>query len=501
MTDQSAAGSGDAAPASGGSPGSPEKPGPSVGSIIPRRQLLLDLTPLRVDREYRKLWIGQVISVMGNQVTRIALPFQVYVLTGSPLSIAVLTAVQLLPILIFGLAAGSIADAFDRRKVLIVTQVGLAITNVGLVLISIQESPPVWALYVMAGIAGGLLSVDWPARLAAVPRLVPRERLPSAIGLTQLSHNTSAIVGPAIGGVILATTGVAGAYLTDLIAFGISIWALILLKPILPLHQTVAPGLTAIREGLSFVRSKKIILGAFAIDLNAMVFGRPIGLFPILALEVFKTGPAGVGMLAAAPAVGAFIGAVLSGWLTSIRHTGRAVILSVVGWGILVTLFGLSTFSFELALVLLAMAGAADVLSTMLRWTIVQTETPDHLRGRVTSINNMSVTSGPRLGDIRATTVASLIGAQASVVSGGLLVLVGAVLTARAFPALTSHRLRLRRHESDGGGEGPEGGGSRGSESAASTEPAPGAPLAPPPPAARSPAARSAPQPAADNGA
>lgn len=384
---------------------------------------------------------------MGNQITRIALPYQVYVLTGSPLSIAVLTAVQLVPILVLSLVAGTIADAFDRRKVLMVTQMGLAATNVGLLLLSLQANPPIWAIYLLAGIAGSLFAVDWPARSSAVPRLVARERIPAAIALSQLNYNTSAIIGPAIGGVILAVVGVAGAYAADLLAFLIAFPALLRLKPILPLHLAVAPGLTAIREGLRFSWSRKVIIAVFAIDLNAMIFSRPIALFPVLALDVFRVGPAGVGMLAAAPAVGAFVGALLSGWISSVQRIGRAVVVSVIAWGIMITLFGLVTFSFELALVLLAIAGAADVLSTVLRATIVQTETPDHLRGRVTSIHNMTVSSGPRLGDIRATALASLIGSQASVVSGGILCLLATILTIRAFPELPAHRIRLRRAE------------------------------------------------------
>lgn len=432
--------------------GGASKPSTSTGGTGPgpieaRRRLFLDISPLRVDRQYRLLWSGQVISVMGNQITRLALPYLVYEMTGSPIAIAILTAAQLLPILVLSLAAGSIADAFDRRKVLMGTQVGLAVTNILLIVVTLQPDPPVWLIYGLAAVIGALLSLDWPARLAAVPRLVPRERLPAAIALTQLSQNTSAIVGPALGGLIIAWVGPTGAFAADLMGFGISIWALIALKPIPPMHQTVAPGLTAIKEGLSFVRSKKVILGAFAIDLDAMVFGRPVGLFPVLALDVFHVGAQGLGLISAAPAVGAFLGALLSGWIGGIQRIGRAVVLSVLAWGVMVTLFGLSTFSFEVALLLLALSGAADVMSTMLRWTIVQTETPDDLRGRVTSINNMTVTSGPRLGDIRAATVASLIGAQSAVVSGGLMCIAGGLLVARYVPSLWGHRLHLATRE------------------------------------------------------
>jgi MFS family permease len=404
----------------------------------------MNITPLRLDGQYRLLWGGQIVSVMGNQVTQIALPYQVYVLTGSPLAIAALTAVQLLPILVLSLAAGSLADAFDRRKLLLITQSSLAVTNVGLLVIALQPDPPVWAIYVLAGLSGSILAVDWPTRVSALPRLVASERIPAAIALNQLNWNTASIVGPAIGGLVLATVGVRGAYATDLLAFSVSIWALVALRPIPPLHLAAAPGLTAIREGLRFVRSRRVIVSTFAVDLSAMVLGRPTGLFPILALDVFKAGPAGVGMLAAAPAAGALLGALLSGWISSVTWIGRAVVVSVIVWGITVTLFGLVTFSFALALLLLAIAGAADLSSTVLRGTIVQTETPDRFRGRVTSIYVMSVSSGPRLGDIRATTLASVIGAQASVVAGGLACILGAFLVARAFPELVGHQLRLR---------------------------------------------------------
>jgi MFS family permease len=419
-------------------------PGRGTLSIQPRRRLFLDLSPLRIDKQFRLLWTGQIVGVIGNQATMIALPYQVYVLTGSPLAIAALTAVQLFPIFFFSLVAGALADAFDRRKLLMATQCSLAVTNVGLLFLALQDNPPIWAIYVLAGISGSILAVDWPTRVSAIPRLVGRERIPAALALNQLNWNTASIIGPAIGGLVLARVGVAGAYAVDLMAFSISIWALVALKPIAPLHLAAPLGLKAIREGLRFVRSQRVIVSTFAADLDATIFGRVTGLIPILALDVFKTGPAGVGMLAAAPAVGALIGALLSGWISSITRIGRAVLVSVLVWGIAVTLFGLASFSFELALVLLALSGAADLSSTVLRGTIVQTETPDHLRGRVTSVYVMTVSAGPRIGDIRATTLASVIGAQASVVTGGLICIVGVLLVARAFPELVAHRVRLR---------------------------------------------------------
>ena len=187
-----------------------------------------------------------------------------------------------------------------------------------------------------------------------------------------------------------------------------------------------------------------MILSTFVIDLNAMIFGMPTSLFPALALDVFKVGPAGLGLMAAAPAVGALLGAVFSGWVPAVRRIGVGVIVAVAIWGAAITLFGLSTFSFPLALFFLAIAGAADVLSAVFRSTIVQLETPDTLRGRVTSIHILVVTSGPRIGDIEAATVASIVGAQLSVVSGGLLCLAGVAVVARLFPELATHVVRVR---------------------------------------------------------
>ncbi len=405
------------------------------------RGLLVDAAPLRHDRDYRWLFAGQSIAGIGSQITRIALPYQVWVLTESTLAIALLTAVQLVPILVFALGAGSVADAVDRRRLLILTQLGLAVCSLALVGLALMPAPPLAAILLVAFLAAAVGSFDQPARSSSVPRLVPPERLPAAIALNELNFQTASIVGPGIGGLLIASVGLAGAYAVHVASFGASLAALAIIRPIPPIGLGVRPGLAAVREGLRFARRRRVILSTFVIDLNAMVFGMPTALFPILALSVFQVGPEGLGLLAAAPAAGAFVGALLSGWLARIVHVGRAVIVAVMVWGAAIAGFGLATFSFPLALVLLAIAGAADVLSAVLRSTIVQLETPDHLRGRVTAIHILAVTSGPRLGDIEAATVASVVGAPLSVVSGGLLCVLGAFVVARAFPDLSRHRV------------------------------------------------------------
>jgi MFS family permease len=406
------------------------------------RRVFLDTAPLRRDRDYRWLWSGQVVNGIGTQITRVALPYQVYVLTGSTLAIAALTLFQLVPILLFALAAGSLADAVDRRKLLMATQAGLAACSLALVLLALTGGPPLPALFAVAFLAAGLSAVDQPARSSSIPRLVPPERLPSAIALNQLNFQLASIVGPAVGGILIATVGIAGAYAVDLGSFLASLIALFAIHPLPPLGAVARPGLDAIREGLRFARRRRAILGSFVIDLNAMIFGMPTSLFPVLALDVFGTGPAGFGLLAAAPAAGAFLGALFSGWVKSVRRTGRAIIAAVAVWGLAITAFGLVTFSFPLALVCLAAAGAADVFSAVFRSTLVQLETPDGLRGRVMSIHTLVVTSGPRLGDIEAAVVASLTSPQFAVVSGGVACVLGVLVVARRFPELARHVIR-----------------------------------------------------------
>ena len=309
--------------------------------------------------------------------------------------------------------------------------------------ISMREpsAPPVPLIYGLAFLITIFVAIDQPTRSSSIARLVPPDRLAAAIALNSLSFNAGSIIGPAIGGIIIAEVGVSGAYITDVATFGVMLLAVFNLPPIPPLVAGGRAGLEAIREGLAFVRRRRVILSTFAIDLNAMVFGMPNSLFPALALDVFHAGPVGVGLLNAAPAAGAFVAVALSGLVTRLRRIGRGIIVAVLGWGIAIALFGASTFSFPLALVFLAIAGGADVLSAVLRNTVVQLSTPDQLRGRVMAMHSLVVTSGPRVGDIEAAAVASVIGAQLSAMSGGVLCVLGVFGVARLFPEL-DHQLR-----------------------------------------------------------
>ncbi len=410
--------------------------------------VLLDVAPLRHDRDFRLIWVGQVVSAVGTNITRVALPFQVFVLTGSTLAVAALTAIQLVAILGFSVGAGPLADAVDRRKLLLATQSGLAVSSLALAIIATVPEPPLALVLTVAFVHAAIGAVDQPTRSSAVPRLVPPARLPAAIALSQLNFQIASIAGPAIGGLLIASFGLAAAYALDAVSFTASLVALVMIRPLPPLIDAARPGLQAIRDGFAFVRSRRVILSTFAIDLNAMIFGMPASLFPVLALEVFDTGPTGFGLLAAAPAAGAFMGAVTSGWIRRVERIGLAVIAMVSGWGAAITGFGIACLlaatapdaMFALALAMLALAGGADVLAAVFRGTIVQLSSPDHLRGRVTSINMLVVTSGPRMGDIEAAAVAAVIGPALSVLSGGVLCLLGVAVVARRFPELAAQQ-------------------------------------------------------------
>ncbi len=407
--------------------------------------LLLDVEPLREDRDFRLIWAGQVISSIGRQVTVVTLPYQLFLATGSPLSIGALALVQLVPLLAFSLYGGAVADAVDRRKLLLVTQSVLALSSVALVVLAITPHVPVVLIYVVAFVAGTVSSVDQPARTSAIPRLVPRRRLTMAIALNQAGSQTAGVVGPAIGGLLIASVGPGGAYLVDAVTYGASLAALFVIAPIPPLLGVVRPGLAAVAEGLRFARRRPAILGTFIVDLDAMIFGMPQALFPILALTVFHAGAEGYGLLAAAPAAGALIGAILTGWVSRVRMQGRAVYVAVAVWGLAITAFGLATFSLPLALVLLAVAGGADVVSAVFRATILQLATPDELRGRLSALHGMVVTAGPRVGDMEATAVATAVSAQFSVVTGGLACLAGLALIAWRLPELGRYDTAMER--------------------------------------------------------
>lgn len=374
----------------------------------------------------------------GRQITVVAVPYQVYLLTGSTLAVGLLGLVQAVPLIAAGLYAGSFADRFDRRLVMVASLTVLGLTSLALALGAATGRAQLWFIYAVTAAAAAVSTAEHAARSATVPRLVPPARLAAALSLTQVLFQFAFVVGPSAAGVIIAAAGLQSAYAIDVGCFAVALGCVLLLRPLPPTTEGrgVVIGWRAPVEALAYARGNPVLLAIFAVDLNAMVFGMPRALFPALAAHLFRVGPQGLGLLYAAPGAGALAGSLLSGWVSRIRRQGVAVLWAVGAWGAAITLFGLAGSAFPLALGLLAVAGAADMVSAVFRHTIIQLSTPDRLRGRVSALNSMVVTAGPRLGDVEAGGVAALTSPVFSVVSGGILCLLGVAAIAALVPGL-----------------------------------------------------------------
>lgn len=403
----------------------------------------MDVSPLRESRDYRLLFGSTLISETGRQITMVAVFFQVYHLTGSAAAAGVVGLVQFASLTTVAIAGGAIFDVIDRRKILIVTQFGLAASAGLLVAGAFMGHPPVALIYVAAGLASGFSGLSGPTRATMLPNIVGKEKLATAVALNQVMWNTTMLVGPAIGGVLIAKAGLRYAYMTDLFTYIASIAAAIAMKPMKPQRLdgvATSSGLKAIREGLSFVRKERLILSTFAIDLIAMIFGMPRALFPLLAATQFHKGAEVVGLLFAAPAAGGIIAAGTSGWVSRVKRQGAGVLIAVALWGAGITAFGLVGRHLWWAIFFLAFAGGADVISAVFRSTMMQMSTPDALRGRANAVHILVVTGGPRLGDFEAGVVAEIFNAKTSVVSGGLLCIAGCAVLAVAVPRFRKYR-------------------------------------------------------------
>ena len=398
------------------------------------RGVAVDTTALRESRDYRVLVIGGLISGIGTQVTLVALPFQIYVLTSSSFLVGLLGLVELVPLVVVALLGGTLADRVDRRRLLLVSQVVQAGTSLCLVIGAAAGSPPVGVLYLIAAVASGASAVDRPTRAAMVPALVGPERLRSAISFNYGLVQVAMVVGPAMGGIIIAAGGLTWAYAVDVATFLAMIaaaWAIA--SPPRPAVEPGASFLSAVRDGIRFAGRSGELMGSFAIDILAMTFGMPRALFPALALTVYDAGPEGVGILYAAVSAGAVVAAFSTGWMIHARRLGRIVVFAVLVWGVGIACLGLTSELWVGALCLLV-AGAADSVSAVCRSTILQTVTPDEMRGRMSAIFTLVVAGGPRLGDVESGTVAAVGGTQLSVVSGGVICVLGIVPVLAAFP-------------------------------------------------------------------
>ncbi|HYX79698.1 MAG TPA: MFS transporter [Actinomycetota bacterium] len=403
------------------------------------RRFAADLSPLRVSRDFRRLWVGLLVSEVGYQFTVVATFIQVFRLTHSAAAVGLTGLVGLAALAIGTLAGSSFVDAYDRRRTLIGAQICFMLGSGTLLIGALAGHPPLGLVYGAIAVIAAVSAVDSPTRSAITPRLVGRTLLPAALALNQVTWNGSALLGPALAGIVIGSSprfGLATAYGIDVVTYLAMLWVAVSIRPLPPEgERRTKTGSAAIREGFGYLRGRRVLQSTFVIDIIAMVFGMPRALFPILAVLQFHRGPAVIGFLFAAPAVGALVGALTTGWVGRVRHQGRAVVWAVVLWGTGIAAFGLVGEHLWLGLFFLAFAGAADVISAVFRGTILQLAVPDALRGRLSAIHILVVTGGPRIGDLEAGLVAQAFTPAISVVSGGLLCIAGAGVLAWLVPA------------------------------------------------------------------
>jgi MFS family permease len=400
---------------------------------VPGR-ILVDTEPLRASRDFRLVFVGQLISMLGTQLTVVAIPYQVYGMTHSTLQVGAVSLAQLVPFLAGALSAGPVGDTVDKRRIMLWTAAASVLTSGVLALNAGLAHPSLAVIYVVSALAAGLMGFSSTARMAAVPGLVERRHLSAAFAIMQIILQVGGVVGPALSGVLLGI-GLSFVYALDAVSFVIAAVAAALLSALPPAHDASGIGLwRSTREGLSYLRTRQALQGVYVIDVNAMVFGLPRALFPAMVGSVFGGGTVALGFMYAAPGAGALIGAVTTGWVPNLRRQGLAVIVAVSVWGAAIALFGLVD-TFWVALVLLAVAGWADVISAVLRNTILQSTVPERFRSRMSSIQMAVVQGGPRLGDLESGAVATATSVEFSVVSGGLACIVGAVVVGGLLPA------------------------------------------------------------------
>jgi MFS family permease len=384
-------------------------------------------------RDYRLLWLGQIVSVTGSQMQFVAINWHVYLLTKSAFALGLVGLFRGVPIIICSLAGGVVADALDRKRLMVVTQTVMLVCAALLTAGTLAGFESVWPIYVLSGIASAATAFDTPARQALMPTLVPIEDFPNAVSLAVIVFNVATIAGPAIAGFLLAESGPAIIYGINALSFLAVIAALILMRasgqPDLQTERKDALSLAALKEGLTFVWHTPIIVQTMTLDFLATFFASATLLLPIFAQERLHVGARGYGFLAAAPAIGSVLTALVLARLGTLRRQGRLVVASVAVFGVATAAFGVSTV-YWISLLMLAITGAADTVSTVLRQTIRQLVTPNHLRGRMTSINMMFFMGGPQFGELEAGVVAGFIGAPLSVVIGGLGSLITAAIAA-----------------------------------------------------------------------
>lgn len=417
-----------------------------------RRRLLADTTPLR-NPDFRRLWTSNIVTVIGGQLSIVAVPQQVFEITRSSGYVGLTGAFALVPLIVFGLWGGALADVLDRRKLLLLTSAGLGLTSLAFWAQAAAGLDNVWLVLGLLAVQQSCFAVNQPTRNAVLPRLLPGEQLAAANSLSMTVAQFGAIAGPVLAGVLIPLTGLATLYLLDAIALLATLWAVWRLPALPPTGETRRPGLRAVLDGFGYLAGQRILLASFLVDIIAMVFGMPRALFPQIAHETFgdpaSGGPA-LGLLFAAMSVGAVLGGVFSGWVSRVRRQGLAVVVCVVAWGLAMVGFGVAvgladggtgSVLFWIALACLAFGGGVDMISAAYRQAMLQEVATDEMRGRLQGVFLVVVAGGPRIGDVAHGAAAAAVGTAATAAGGGVLVVLGVVLAVAAVPAFVRYRV------------------------------------------------------------
>lgn len=402
----------------------------ALSSILP------DLSPWRSTRDFRLLWVQGLVTTFGSFMALVALPLQIKDLTDSPLAVGAMGAVELVPLVVFGLYGGALADAVDRRKVIILTEAGLGLLAAVLLVNALLPEPLLWPLYVVAAGVSALAGLQRPALDSLMARIVPHDQLTAAAALNSLRWNVGAIAAPSLAGLVVAYAGHAPAYAITVVSFAVSVALCARIKPAPPAHDAEKPSLRGLVEGARFAWSRPVLLGTYAIDMTAMFFAFPNTIFPFLAEDLGAEWS--LGLMYAAGAVGSLLLSLTSGWTSRVRRHGLLVVCGAVGWGLAITAAGWFA-NVWLVLVCLALAGAGDMLSGLGRSTIWNQTIPDELRGRLAGIEVLSYSVGPQLGQVRAGAAAGWTGTRSAIWSGGLACVASVAALTAVLPKLLSY--------------------------------------------------------------
>jgi MFS family permease len=399
------------------------------------------IPPALRNPRYRLIWIGLFISIIGSQMQIAALLWQIRELTGTPnpLALGGVGLARFLPLMIFSLIGGTVADTLNRRWIIFISQSIMAIVAAILAYLTFAGTITIWNIYLLSAIQASAIAFDIPARQALIPNIVSREDLPSAFSMTSIAMNTAAIIGPALGGIVIATLGQGYTYLFNSISFLAVLIALLLIGPVAQdASKAAGVSLTAVMDGLRFITSKPIIFSTMILDFFATFFASANTMMPIVARDILNVGEVGYGWLVSAESIGSVAAGLVMSQIQILRKQGPLLLISVVAFGTATIFFGLSN-TFMLAMLMLMLLGAADTVSTIIRNTIRQLQTPDHIRGRMTSINQIFFQGGPQLGQVEAGVVAQFFGVPFAIVSGGVLTIFSVWVISRKWPQLRTY--------------------------------------------------------------